>query len=569
MTDTTNQNAPAAGQQTVTYDPLAATTPAPVPPKNTIAPVFVTVTGNFLHGELKEESVDAVAKMHEAFKARIKATVDAAMKENTDEKLRDAATAYCIAAARTRKEVTAKQLAPKLEAGADKLAAETTAMLAELTTLQEALAKRLKNKRGDYDYQDDPEPSGDHPFRGLLRGLQTLASKFGLASPPAPQVPWPTPAPAPAATGEEQPKADAPQPVKVESDRIYYRLSDFSKSPVEPLVTEFLKEQGYTVTDYADGYATDARKNKCKIGKLLKDANPGLYEAFCDDSTRMGKNLLVVITKSYEDLARASYGRGWQSCRANAHSAVDYAVKEINIGVMAAYLIRETDPDINDPLGRVNIKPYDSEGGFGKKTAYFTFNPIGLHHPGFVNAVNRFVDEHLNRDTYGRFNLRNGCESYREFDSRTRLPVDAEEAFKQLGIRYKKEDDGKIHVKGDLKLANLGLSRLPDMRDVIVEGGIDVSSNKLMTLEGLPTAPVQWLNASSNLLGCFVGAPAEINGTFNYKDNCYLVTTYGAPKAEKYEFGNGHQRSGRYGSSEKCVGPVEEPERFPSFKRKS
>jgi hypothetical protein len=107
------------------------------------------------------------------------------------------------------------------------------------------------------------------------------------------------------------------------------------------------------------------------------------------------------------------------------------------------------------------------------------------------------------------------------------------------------------------------------MRDVVVEGGINVSRNKLMTLEGLPTAPLKWLDVSSNLIGCFAGAPADVGQKLNYKDNCYLVTNYGAPKAEVYEYGNGHQNSGRYGKGDKPVGPVEEPERFPSFKRKS
>lgn len=559
MTETANNNA-AATQTPVTFDPLA-TTPATVPAANTLAPVFVKVKGDFLHGELKRESVEAVEKLHENFKARIKETVDAAFKGRAeDPKLYEAATAYCIANARTRKELTSKQLAQSLNKGAETLAVETTTLLADLVRLEEALARRLSKKKDDYDYYDDPEPDANHPFKGLLRGLQTLASKFGLASPPAAETP-PFPA------GTEQ-KTEGPQPVKVEADRIYYRLEDFSRSPVQPLVEDFLNEKGYTVTDYADGYAVDGRKNKCKIGKLLKDANPGLYEAFCEDSTRMAKNLLVVITKDYGDLARASYGRGWQSCRAEAGSAVRYAVKEVKIGVMSAYLIREGDPDINDPLGRVNIKPYDSGSGPLKKTAYFTFNPIGLHHPGFVNAVNRFVEEHLNGDKFGTFRLRDGCENYREFDTRTRLPVDAEAAFKQLGIRYTREEDGKIHVKGDLSLAGLGLSRLPDMRDVVVEGGIDVSNNKLMTLEGLPTAPIKFLNAQSNLLGCFTGAPEDVGRKFNYKDNCYLVTTYGAPKAEVYEFGNGYEDQRRYGTSDKCVGPVEQPDRFPSFKRK-
>jgi len=266
------------------------------------------------------------------------------------------------------------------------------------------------------------------------------------------------------------------------------------------------------------------------------------------------------------------------------------SLSEINIGVVAAYLISDKDPDINNPLGRVNLKPYDgthqqTEGATGwfkklmaKKqeeaqdtdktdTIYMTFNPIGLHHPGFVDAVNRFADEHFNRGKAGKFQLRSGCESYQEFQQRTRLPEDTEEMLQAAGAHYKKNSDGSFTVKGDLSLKGLGISRLPDLTNVKVEGGIDISNNKLLSLEGLPQTPIKFLNASHNLLLCFAGCTPVIEGSFNYQDNAYLQTTLGKPQAAKYEYGNGRRDPGRRDESTECIGPLEKPDNFPGFKR--
>ena len=572
-------------------DTIALGTETILPEKGALSAGF-NKASDFIHGELEQESQDAVQKLHERFTQRIQATVDAALPGCQDEELKKAAVAYCIALSRTRKETTPKQLAEKCAKGAEALKEETKTMLASLTELEESLAKELKQRR-EQPLQIEPQvnPSFNF-FTRVLTGFQAL---FGRAAAPAPQPDpasgttvtvanddAPSPAPAPASARPSSPE-DIKSFLDGQVNRLYFRLNDASKSPVQPFVEHFLESQGYTVTDYAEGYATDKRKNKLKIGKLLKD-NAGLYEAYKEDSSRMSKNLMVVITRSFEDLARASYGRGWQSCRANAWSAVSYAVKEVNVGVMSAYLIREDDPDIHNPLGRVNLKPYDTapkDGGDywsrpkptaeerrNMKTVYFTFNPIGLHHPGFVDAVNRFADAQFNADKYGKFRLRDDCESFREMQTRSRLPEDAEGALKAIGADYKKDNNGRITVNGDLNLSGLGLSRLPDLRDVTVTGGINVSNNKLLTLEGLPTAPVKFLDASSNLLVCFAGATPEVTGEFNYKDCCYLMTTLGAPKAGSYSFGNGYRDSGNYMTSEKCVGPVEEPKRFPGFKRK-
>lgn len=565
------QTAPAPDHQ-----PPAANSDALIAVGKTLAKGALTEAfgkaARFIHGELTQSSIEAVAGMHAKFRAEIDQRVAAALPENASDPLKTAATDYCIALSRARRDMTQKQLKEKLQSGETALKEETREMLAPLARLDNELEKALAKKknrgaapdmmRGDSFTSAGRTPRGNTIF-GRFRGLLNLSGRFRHV---AAKVVPPTDVTASPPANENR----AEKFIWGEDQRIYFKLSDTSASPVLPYVEQYLTEKGYKISDYAAGYATDNRKNTLKIGKLLKDA-PALLEAYQEDPYRLNSSgLAVVLTRSYEDLARASYARGWQSCRADSYTAVRYGVAEIDLGVIAAYLVREDDPDIHNPLGRINLKPYHRADGKGPKsdTIYMTFNPIGLHHPGFVDAVNRFAEEHLNGAKYGRFKLPEGCESYREMTERTRIPDDAEGALKALRANYTKDREGRITVHGDLNMSKLGLSRLPDLTAVTVEGGIDVSGNKLLTLEGLPQAPIQWLKASSNLLTCFAGCTPDVGEKFDYRDNAYLITTFGAPKAARYSYGNGQRDSGNYTSAESCVGPLEDKKRFPGFKRK-
>ncbi|TNE28978.1 MAG: hypothetical protein EP349_07210 [Alphaproteobacteria bacterium] len=510
----------------------------------------------FIHGEMTAIGKEAAEELHTRFKSEIAETVNGALPEGSDDALRKAATDYCIALVRTRQKMNQKTLKAAFEEGPEALQQKTKSLLSELDELAQELESQLESKRGS----SEPDMSWFNAEEKKRAARQKTAVSEG--------------------------KAQLDELFEG-GERLYFKLSDYSSSPLLPYVREHVEAKGYTIKDYAAGYAEDNRKNTVKIGKILKD-NPTLLKTYTEDPYRTADNLMVVLTRSYEDLARASFARGWQSCRSGSYSAVSNAISEINIGVVAAYLISDKDPDINNPLGRVNLKPYDSdpqqsEGATGwfqkliaKKqeagddktdTIYMTFNPIGLHHPGFVDAVNRFAEEHFNRGKVGKFSLRSGCESYQEFQNRTRLPEDTEEMLQAVGAHYKKNDDGSFTVKGDLSLRGLGISRLPDLTNVKVEGGIDISNNKLLSLEGLPQTPIKFLNASHNLLLCFAGCTPVIEGSFNYQDNAYLQTTLGKPQAAKYEYGNGRRDPGRRATSTECIGPLEKPESFPGFKR--
>lgn len=357
-------------------------------------------------------------------------------------------------------------------------------------------------------------------------------------------------------------------------ERLYFHLDDESGSPVQPVIEAFLNEKGYTDIDYAGGYAGDSRKNRCKIGKILKD-EPGMLQAFTSDPRRYGKSLMVVMSRSPYDIGRGSYGRGWESCRANEDSVVCTGGSEGAAGVIALYLVREDDPNIHDPLTRLFLKPYsgnavsvDEEGQVAtaeKKTfIYQAFNPIGLHYPALLDAANRFADETFNEGKYGKFSLDDDCESYREFSTRHRLPRNAFEALRIKGVPLS-WNGGKIAVE-NLDLSGLGLTALPDLSEVTVKGGFDCSRNKLLSLQGAPRNLVETFNCERNLLVGFADCPpVRVNNRFSYDDNPFLASVYGIPEAGKYSFGNG-SHNGTTDSKPVC--PMQKPAIFPGFKRK-
>ncbi len=535
---------------------------------------------SFFYGRVNTLSTEAVLSLHAAFEASLEKNVEAALASlavhpevelPTDiEPVRAAAIKYAQACSRTRTKYSPATIAEAISGGLEQMSRETKKLLQAQESLDGNVSKRLDELRSSGRLQTLKKkkdiPVAKSPglaemtesisvaFKAMVHKVDSDKS-FSKKIPPLPaqlaDLPWD------------------------ENDRIYMKLDDQSQSPIEPVITERLNAEGYQVTDYVNNRAVDNRKNERKIGKLIKD-NEGLLAAYFNDPSRASKDLMIVFTRNVQDIARGSIERGWQSCRADPSTAARYAAEEANIGVVSAYLVHINDPGIHNPLARINLKPYDKINGKhdgwdiavnNRDTIYAPFNPIGLHHPGFVDAVYRFADA-LNAGKTGWYKLRSECESYREFEKRRLLPRDAKAALKELGVPYTMDaHGGNITVHGDLSLSEFGLTRLPDFRDVTVLGKIDVSANRLLTLEGLPRQWAKSVTADKNLLVCLAGAPEIIDETLSYRDNAWLMSTVGAPRATEFQYGNGHNDHRNYGTSERPISPIEEPKRFPGFKR--
>ena len=206
-------------------------------------------------------------------------------------------------------------------------------------------------------------------------------------------------------------------------DRLYMPLVAKEKPP-NKLVCGYLKDAGYSVTDYRQGYATDAKGvQRYRIGKLLQP-RPDLLDIFKHDETRISQNLLVVLSRNKTDIVRASQNRSWITCfdpLALGSRSDSNLAPEIEHGSLIAYLISDKDPEINDPLSRILIKGYAQKGFmtaargmlrkvFGGEQAprqvlYVPTRAYGLSSHGFTEAIETLIEEKLNHNISGTFEL--------------------------------------------------------------------------------------------------------------------------------------------------------------------
>ena len=193
---------------------------------------------------------------------------------------------------------------------------------------------------------------------------------------------------------------------------------------------------GYRITDWSQGYATDhAGKQTFRIGKLLREHAPDLLADF---DTRTTNNLMVVISRSADDIARASTNRGWHSCAGagrGALAAYDKMPQGLQQGMLIAYLVSDSDHDVNNPLSRMMLYPFikdsqrDKRFGFAPRKAEVVLDKLsrsfaraigkpmmplrdriwypgknyGLDNADFDRVVKAFVDEKLNAGGAGHY----------------------------------------------------------------------------------------------------------------------------------------------------------------------
>jgi len=84
-------------------------------------------------------------------------------------------------------------------------------------------------------------------------------------------------------------------------------------------------------------------------------------------------------------------------------------------------------------------------------------------------------------------------------------------------------------IKGNLNLSGLGLTKLPNLSHVVVDGDFDCSDNQLSTLEGSPQEVGGGFYCHHNQLSTLEGGPQKVGGDFNCDFN-QLSTLEGGPQ---------------------------------------
>jgi len=153
-------------------------------------------------------------------------------------------------------------------------------------------------------------------------------------------------------------------------NRVYFKLKiDPTKFKVEPPqeLYDYLRWNRYSIKDYSKGICIDGDGNERKIGKVLNDRNqPDLLKLYSDSKTDSLKNvndLMVVISRHPYDIIGMSTNRGFKTC----HDLNDQRYGGLHLGgirgtlergALIAYLIRENDKNIQNPISRILIKKY-------------------------------------------------------------------------------------------------------------------------------------------------------------------------------------------------------------------
>jgi len=181
--------------------------------------------------------------------------------------------------------------------------------------------------------------------------------------------------------------------------RIYIPLGEKSKEvKVNPEVENFVKHAGYEIEDYLTGIASkDNGKRKIRIGKLLSK-EPELKKLFDNDSSRNSSQseYIVVISRHPYDIAGMTSGRAWEdeSCM-NLNTGIlrRFVPLDIKEGTLVAYLIKNTDKNIESPSARVLIKPFIDLDGSEEIAFGVEKKVYGKPSPEFQQTVVDWADE--------------------------------------------------------------------------------------------------------------------------------------------------------------------------------
>jgi hypothetical protein len=214
---------------------------------------------------------------------------------------------------------------------------------------------------------------------------------------------------------------------------------------VDKDIKEILEEAGYTIVDYRKGLAANAQGRQQRIGALLQNfykKEIKELEAEREDFSEMmfqtkqrrlreywieaislfqnsvyrahagtgQPGYLVVISSDIHDIGGMSTGRSWTSCtnlESGMHRKDVYC--EIRNGGFVAYLIKESDREIDNPLARISIKRFDNKQG--QSLAVPEETVYGNEIEGFREIVQRWLDSKQGHVTPGVYFRRGGEQS--------------------------------------------------------------------------------------------------------------------------------------------------------------
>ena len=86
--------------------------------------------------------------------------------------------------------------------------------------------------------------------------------------------------------------------------------------------------------------------------------------------------------------------------------------------------------------------------------------------------------------------------------------TEAEKTLRELGCTYKKQPDGTLVAK-DIYISKMGLTELPDLSAIIVDGSFFCDGNHLTSLAGAPSRVTGDFYCNDNQLTSLEGMPRK------------------------------------------------------------
>lgn len=131
------------------------------------------------------------------------------------------------------------------------------------------------------------------------------------------------------------------------SERLFFGVHDIELGKIDEKIIDFLRVNGYRVTDYIKGLAENTnvpsgKKPKIqKIGAILNKISKStllLYEQSCYRD--LGGEIGFMISRNADDIANASTGQSWKSCLTIDADCGQYSTslyEEVRCGGLIAY----------------------------------------------------------------------------------------------------------------------------------------------------------------------------------------------------------------------------------------
>lgn len=184
-------------------------------------------------------------------------------------------------------------------------------------------------------------------------------------------------------------------------NRIYFKLKveQSSDMPIPQEISDYMNWIGCPIIDYKKGLCK-VKGREVRIGKFFNDTDrKDLLKIYSESrqSLKNTDNLSVVICRHPYDIIGMSTNRGWSTCidlndKKYGGKHLHSLGSKMTSGCLIAYLIRDDDRNINNPVSRIAILSYNG-------TLYCDTKCYGTSVKEFIKFTNDWVLDYSKNKT--------------------------------------------------------------------------------------------------------------------------------------------------------------------------